>query len=240
MKYKNIDGMRFGRLIVNGIHHIDKDAGVYWNVICDCGNKKFVIGANLRIGKTKSCGCYNKERIKETSFKDITNKIFGKLKVIRFSEMRGESSYWYCQCECGTKLIISGNSLKIGNTKSCGCLSESYIASELKKYCYKNYGALLEYKCFRNPITNRWLPFDIYISKYNLFIEIHGTQHYKYNSHFYKTEKDFENRKRLDRLKRKYARKNGQYIEIDLRKISNIDEAIEYLNKNIVIIEQLG
>lgn len=62
---KRIDliGQRFGRLLV-----LDKSSKSYskcrlsmWECICDCGNKKTIIGTNLTRGLTKSCGCLQKE-----------------------------------------------------------------------------------------------------------------------------------------------------------------------------------
>lgn len=33
----------------------------YWNCLCECGIKREVAGSHLRSGKTKSCGCLQKE-----------------------------------------------------------------------------------------------------------------------------------------------------------------------------------
>jgi hypothetical protein len=64
---------------------------------------------------------------KKNTFVDLTNQIFGKLLVIKRTEIPENSkykynSYWLCQCECGNKKIVTAHSLKSGNTKSCGCL----------------------------------------------------------------------------------------------------------------------
>lgn len=40
-----------------------------WLCKCDCGNFLKVSSGNLRSGNTHSCGCYNKQRIKETQIK---------------------------------------------------------------------------------------------------------------------------------------------------------------------------
>jgi hypothetical protein len=49
--------MRFGRLIVLKRTDIKKGKYVYWDCICDCGNKTTVAGRNLKMGSTSSCGC---------------------------------------------------------------------------------------------------------------------------------------------------------------------------------------
>lgn len=62
---------------------------------------------------------------KPHNFKDLTNKTFGKLTVIRLSKKRlskYKSNHWECLCECGKKKIIVTQSLTSGRTKSCGCL----------------------------------------------------------------------------------------------------------------------
>ncbi len=59
----NLTGMRVGRLVVLG-HNKEKKGKTgqnYWDVICDCGNKKVALGMNLRNAQTKSCGCIVKE-----------------------------------------------------------------------------------------------------------------------------------------------------------------------------------
>ena len=48
---------------------------------------------------------------------DLTGRTFGRLTVLSYVD----KGRWLCQCECGTKKIVSGHNLKIGATKSCGC-----------------------------------------------------------------------------------------------------------------------
>ena len=55
--------------------------------------------------------------------KDITGQKFGKLTVLSCEgKLDGKNIYWKCQCECGNITIKNGNSLRSGNTKSCGCM----------------------------------------------------------------------------------------------------------------------
>ena len=57
---------------------------------------------------------------------DITGEKYGMLTVIARAEndARG-GTMWECLCECGNKTIVSKSNLKLGVTKSCGCLRKS-------------------------------------------------------------------------------------------------------------------
>ncbi|MBR5273592.1 MAG: hypothetical protein IKU25_09440 [Clostridia bacterium] len=58
-----------------------------------------------------------------SKFKDLTGKKFALLTVISRAESRSNGTpYWNCVCDCGGKAIVSGNNLKFGGVKSCGCL----------------------------------------------------------------------------------------------------------------------
>lgn len=54
---------------------------------------------------------------------DLKGRRFGRLTVI---EEAGRSKdrhvLWLCKCDCGNKCIVPSNSLKKGDTQSCGCL----------------------------------------------------------------------------------------------------------------------
>jgi len=65
----NLVGKKFGRLTVT--HHFDK---YYWSCLCSCGNTGNVLDSNLRTGKTKSCGCLNKELVIKRSYKHGDNR----------------------------------------------------------------------------------------------------------------------------------------------------------------------
>lgn len=57
---------------------------------------------------------------------DLTGMKAGRLTVERFSHRVFYGIYgrmhWHCVCECGKRVIVAGQSLRTGNTKSCGCL----------------------------------------------------------------------------------------------------------------------
>ena len=58
---KDLEGQRFGRLVV--LCKTDKRVyrHVVWKCSCDCGNECFVQSTSLITGKTKSCGCLEDE-----------------------------------------------------------------------------------------------------------------------------------------------------------------------------------
>ena len=56
---------------------------------------------------------------------------------------------------------------------------------------------------------------DFLIETYRLGIEVHGEQHYKYNSHFYKNKSDFFLALKRDRIKKEWCELNNVlYIEL--------------------------
>jgi hypothetical protein len=61
-------------------------------------------------------------------FTDITGRVFGRLKVIRRAPNNPGCRYsrWECVCSCGGTTISNGSSLRMGHTKSCGCIQREY------------------------------------------------------------------------------------------------------------------
>lgn len=68
-KVKNLDGQRFGKLIVLERAKNSKSGKAKWVCLCDCGNKTNVVTCQLTSGKTKSCGC------KKMESKNFTHKM---------------------------------------------------------------------------------------------------------------------------------------------------------------------
>lgn len=67
--FLDITGKSFGRLIVIGLSHRNKNNDLYWNVRCQCGTEKTVLGNSLKNGSIQSCGCLVKEKIKKLRYK---------------------------------------------------------------------------------------------------------------------------------------------------------------------------
>lgn len=117
----DLTGKRFGRLVV-----VEKANGpnnrTLWHCRCDCGGETYSKPSDLTHGRTKSCGCLNLEhsvQIGKAHLINIIGKKFGKLTVV---ERIDDTLTYRCKCDCGNEKIVSGESLRGGHTKSCGCL----------------------------------------------------------------------------------------------------------------------
>jgi len=61
---------------------------------------------------------------------DLVGQDFNRLTVIvRCPENRQNNPTWICLCDCGEYIIVTGNSLRSKNTKSCGCLPREILAN---------------------------------------------------------------------------------------------------------------
>ena len=137
--YIDITGQRFERwevLYLDESRDYGKEKCIYWICKCDCGTIRSVSGARLRKGKSKSCGCYQKDM----NFIDLDGQIFGRLLVLDISEKtcsgHGKSTYWECKCICGNTVHAPTSQLLNGDSTSCGCKAKKQLANGLKKYEY--------------------------------------------------------------------------------------------------------
>ena len=126
-RYHDIVGKKFGRWTAIEMTNKRSSSGdAIWKCLCECGTSGEVKKSKLKDGTSKSCGCLNREltsKRRSDSGLDLTNKTFGRLKVLRpTGEKNSEGRIWFCECECGGTIETSARSLNGGRTKSCGCL----------------------------------------------------------------------------------------------------------------------
>lgn len=80
---------------------------------------------------------------------DITGQKFGRLLVIcRVENSPSGKTQWKCQCECKDEniIIVSGDCLRRGITKSCGCLQKEITSKRSKTHGHS-----------KAPVYNIWL-----------------------------------------------------------------------------------
>lgn len=68
-KYNDLNGMVFGRLTVVEESGRTKDRHILWKCQCECGNEVNVASKELVSGHTKSCGCLQKDAIRNLRYK---------------------------------------------------------------------------------------------------------------------------------------------------------------------------
>ena len=66
--------------------------------------------------------------------KDLTDRRFGLLVILRYAESRHRRAYWLCRCDCGREILASGGNLRAGDKKSCGCYTRQLIAAGVRTH----------------------------------------------------------------------------------------------------------
>ena len=206
-KFIDLTGRRFGKLVVEKRSN-NRNNKVYWQCLCDCGNRCEVRGDQLTRDKSHSCGCLTKEAAStqgKHNFKDLTGQRFGKLVALTSSKSSKSHKYlWACQCDCGNIIEVLGTSLTSGDTQSCGCLKsvgESNVRLLLDKehieyifqYCIMING---EKRFYDFALTNNNQPYR--------FIEFDGIQHFGRVSGWF-TEERKAKLEQSDKEKNQYA-----------------------------------
>lgn len=194
-KAYDLTNQRFGKLVAQYKCNYKKGNKYPWHCICDCGNEVDVRTQDLTSGKTTSCGCLQKEIVrqigKKTSqinfkheYKDITNQRFGFLVALKRLENKGLGK-WLCQCDCGNMTIVRINDLTSGNTTSCGCIrskGQLKISQLLNQYNIPfETEKSFETSYYKN--TKNFFRFDFYVNN-EYIIEYDGIQHFKENNFF--------------------------------------------------------
>lgn len=225
----NLLGQRFNKLLVKEeTNQRDRRGSVVWLCQCDCGNTTFASTNDLRTGHKQSCGCLNKEKaaiLGKSNLKDLVGQKFGLLTVIAKDKtektLNGSTKiYWKCKCDCGNELIVRGNSLQSGNTKSCGCI-KSFGEQRILQILQENQLRVEREKTF--PDTS--FRFDFFVeNKY--IIEYDGKQHFQdycWGSEEYHSMKESQQR---DLEKNKYCHNHKlpiiripytHYVDLELK-----------------------
>lgn len=225
-KEKDITGQRFGKLTVIKKNKITNK----WFCQCDCGNTVEVIGSNLASGNTKSCGCYQRERASESTFKSLVGQRFGKLIVIKRAENNRFNHVCYlCQCDCGGQTIVDATNLRNGNTNSCGCIKskgEMIINNWLRE---RQINFIPQYSIDEIILESGRHPFfDFAIFKNNklaYLIEYDGKQHYEYSGNGWDNKENFQLTQYRDKQKNEWCQK----LNIPLYRIKYNDDIIKAL-----------
>lgn len=234
----DLTNKKFNRLTALLPTNLKADHQTMWICKCDCGNDFLASVKLLQNGHTKSCGCLKKETAGQNwigdshhgnagkAFIDETGNVYGKLTVLcRAENTAFGQAKWKCQCECGTITIVSGNQLRMGGTRSCGC-TKSFGELTIINLLNKNNIIYKKEYVFNNLKDKGSLRFDFAIlNKQNEpigLIEFQGEQHYINTPVGYYTQEKLDIIKKHDAIKQQYCIKKK--IPLLILNKNNYDE----------------
>lgn len=220
---EDLTGNRYTNLFVESLNNTykkeypEKTKGLYWNCLCDCGNKCVVLGKYLKDGSTKSCGCLVKKSSRiNGGFKDLTGNRYNRLVVFQLNENYKKEhpeknqnyTYWDCICDCGNIITVQSVNLISGDVQSCGCL-KSVGESIIQKLLSENNIVFEQEKKFPTCKyeSGYFARFDFYINN-EFLLEYDGSLHYKTNNSGWNTEEKLKETQKRDLYKNNWCLKN--------------------------------
>lgn len=229
-RFIDLTGKVFGKLtVVNRAEN--KNGSIYWNCLCECGNKTCVSTNNLRNGHVCSCGCSKHDKTSELFLKNLTGRKFGELTVIERAPTRKGATYWKCVCSCGNETTVASTNLLRGKTMSCGCLVSSFGENKILKYLESNQVNYENQKRFFDCRDKNPLPFDFYLPEYNTCIEYDGIQHFEpvgFGAGKQEAEDNFRLTNKHDKIKTEYCKEKGiNLIRIPYTEFDNIEAILK-------------
>jgi len=135
MRREDLSGRVFGRLTVLGDAERHPNGRLQWLCHCECGKDVIVLGYNLRMNQTRSCGCLKidlhskpagiaaKNRIKKSYKQNAKNRgIEWNLSDSKFSQLITDNCFYCGRCptnhETDTKHHLVYNGIdRVDNTK---------------------------------------------------------------------------------------------------------------------------
>ena len=188
---------------------------------------------------------------------DLAGRKFGRLTVIEQTEDYVDKNgkhiaQWSCACDCGNanSIIVTGHSLKSGNTKSCGCLSIEKSIEKITKYNktkYNTYDLSGEYG-IGYTTNGREFYFDLedydlikdycwHINDEYVVAKLSNGKHIKFHKLIFPKAKeiDHKNHKKYDNRKSNLRVSNHQKNMMNRKKHSNNTSGVTgvYFNKSV-------
>ena len=156
---RDLTGQRFVRILVVRRGPNDKWGHAVYYCLCDCGNIKNIKGNALSSGNTTSCGCLQREIMKnkyEELRQQEIGQIYNGMKILNTWLPKNENedenqtiTIAQILCYCGNSFECELNNVKSGNTKSCGCIHKFEKGeASFNLYFGNNIRKAEERKCF--------------------------------------------------------------------------------------------
>lgn len=230
---KYFPGMRLGPHNILMLERIGSNKGRFQCPYCGREDWTPQIGAVVK-GRSSNCGCHHPNNTPAVSI----GEKFGKLTVIGDAGYKphgntGKNRHFsLCQCDCGSfPIAVMDNSLKNGNTTSCGCLISKgeFLVKQFLDANNISYEQEKTFDDLTSPHSNYLLRFDFYLPEYNTCIEFQGRQHlYGPDTQFWsRTTETLEKIQERDQAKISYCKdKSIILITINYTDINKIDNIL--------------
>lgn len=102
-------------------------------------------------GAGKFCrSCKAKSNCRTGHYKDLTNHIYGKIKVLSLAFKKNDEYFWKCACECGNEFFK--NARYLVKNKSCGCMAKTR-QGESQSQTYRSWRAMMQ-RCNDNKVSH--------------------------------------------------------------------------------------
>lgn len=137
--------------------------------------------------------------------------------------------WWSCHfCGHSWEATVTSRFAGGGCPKCNKSALEKFVGKILEKYKI-NYEQEKRFLTCKNKFP---LPFDFHLQKHNMVIECQGDQHYERVKYFQRTEKDFKERQRIDKIKKDWAINNSlMFIEFNEANKPLIKDVVKIIKK---------
>lgn len=130
----------------------------------DCKEDKLIRKDSISV-RCQSCRARLNSKNKIGKLIDITGLRFGRLIAIKPTNQVDKLFWWLCRCDCGNEINTSGNRLRSGKTKSCGCIVSIRHGLSTSP-TYRSWGGMKQRCLNKNAINyNRYGALGITICK---------------------------------------------------------------------------
>lgn len=133
---KNLSNRTFGKLHPLYRTVPPNQKATYWVCLCDCGSINIYDAGSLTAGRTKSCGCIQKQDILKQTEQKWIGQIINNWTILKKDPDKPRN--WICECNCPAHTI---KSMRIDTLKlSKGCPSCSAAQNKLVDLTGKKFG----------------------------------------------------------------------------------------------------
>ena len=186
-KVKDLTGMKFGRLIVFERCGSDKHKNALWLCKCECGNEIVIRGSHLISGNTTSCGCYQKEKMKEQwqdkEFRQMQSEKMKELNKEMWKDEERRQMKTDEMRELSKEMWLNEEFRQMQSEKSSKRMKEMWKDEEMKwKLNYK--GGITPISIYLRNLNEQWCNNCKQQVKYTC--ELTGKVGYKLNTHHLK------------------------------------------------------